>query len=141
MTGPWTERTRRLAATDLSERATSLLRSGPAAHETIRVMQYAAEIVDPAVPLVEERYRHGLALLGLAPLEIDGAVAAALAGTTPHPLAALAERVEAYSKDQIAYRDEEPALGPSPSAEARHETADTIAGWIRELMPKDSTTP
>ncbi len=133
MTGaPWTDRARQLAAADLCERAAARLRAGLPFEEDGVFLN--ASVVLWSLDYPGNAYRLGLRALGVVGEEAEGAVAAALAGTTPHPLAGLLARVEAYAIESRKTQQNATNAHLHRLDGAAH-AADAVAGWIREFMP------
>ncbi len=136
ITAPWTDRARQLAAADLCERAAVMLRSSG---EDAGQPDHAAQALETAICLLcstiagAGTYRSGLAVLGLVGEEAEAAVAAALAGTTPHPLASpapLFDKPEAVRELVV--------IGLASRDGLTHALADLLS---RALPPVPTATP
>ncbi len=141
MTAPWTDHARQLAAADLARRGADLLDEG---HDLRGLEMLAlAQRVRTDADAVERLYQRGLMIAGvLVDVALDQAIAAALAGTTPHPLAGLLKRVEAYAGRASREADALPECSERWNrCEGEEHAADAIAGWIRELIPTTPPTP
>ncbi len=141
MTAPWTDRARQLAAADLARRGADLLDEGLDLRG-LEVLALAQRVRTDADD-IERLYQRGLMIAGvLVDVALNQAVAAALAGTTPHPLAALLARVEAYAGRTAREAEAQPGYSERWSrCEGETHAADAIAGWIRNLIPTTPPTP